>query len=76
MPYAHLAVEFDRRRVMSTAGQRTARKPIGISGGGMWRFDSLLSGRDGKDRLVALNTEHVRSKRLLWGTRIAPSFLR
>ena len=69
---SHLVVEFNRRRVLGTEGQRTARKPQGISGGGIWRFDSLLGDEAAANRLVALNIEWLAgARRVLWGTRVA-----
>lgn len=69
---SYLALEFDRRRVITPAGQQTAPRPLGISGGGIWGFRER---QGGDPRLVAISIEcHHKPVKALVGTRLAMFF--
>ncbi len=67
----HLAVEFHRQQSRNTLGHTTAPKPIGASGGGIWRFDSLVGPADTRDTLVAISIEwHRKRDKVIIGSRM------
>ncbi len=73
-PFVHLAVKFDRKRVIERGVQCIAPKLTGLSGCGVWRFDSLLGegGGLGGDKLVAILNEHEPSNpKVLVATRVS-----
>jgi hypothetical protein len=69
----HLLLEFDKKNVHGRIGPVTAPDMYGVSGGGVWRFDTLNGGI--RDVLVAIFTEwHRGSKKFLAATRIDQVF--
>jgi hypothetical protein len=72
-PYAHVAMDFDRENVIGNVGLTTAPHPSGMSGCGVWRFDSLMKpGSIGRDKLVGIFTEHPPDhSNLLIATRVS-----
>lgn len=70
-PDRHLLLPFDQKAVISTEGRATAPKLDGMSGCGVWRFDSLHALPGGRDQLVGLFIEwHRGSRKVLVATRI------
>lgn len=70
-PDRHLLLPFDQKSVISAQGKTTAPKLEGMSGCGVWRFDSLHGLPGGRDQLVGLFIEwHRGSRKLLVATRI------
>lgn len=69
----HLILSFDpSRQTYTAAGKRAMPKPDGISGGGIWRFDSARDLSVSSAKLVAIVTDWIRRPRsLLVGYRIS-----
>lgn len=55
-PDTHIVINFNRKRIVSKAGWGVPMvKPQGMSGGGLWRFSSLLAGEPAdRDRLAGI----------------------
>ena len=51
---SHIALEFDRSRMVRRAGPAVGPEPRGVSGGGVFRLDSLTRGLDAPDKLVGI----------------------
>lgn len=71
-PEKHVLVNFHRKRVVSKAGRGVPMvKPHGMSGGGLWRFDSLVTGLPRQsDRLAGiLTTWHGGMHKVMVATR-------
>lgn len=71
-PEDHVLIHFHRERVVSKAGRGVPMvKPHGMSGGGLWRFDSLITSRPWEsDRLAGiLTTWHWGTHKVMVATR-------
>ncbi|CAA9370687.1 MAG: hypothetical protein AVDCRST_MAG68-5729 [uncultured Gemmatimonadetes bacterium] len=72
-PETHIVISYDRERVISSHGVRVPTvKPYGKSGGGLWRFDSLVvPGLPPLENpLAGILTEWRREEKVLVATRI------
>lgn len=71
--FSHIALTFDQKSVTNGKTQLTAPKPEGLSGCGVWRFDSIWrEDWQTRDKLIAILTErHSRKSRCLVATRVA-----
>jgi len=72
-PQTHLAIQFDRKKVISADAVKVhAVKPYGSSGGGAFRFDSVGDRRrpPRTNPLVAIMTDWNEYYKVLFGTRI------
>lgn len=70
--YSHLAMEFDRENVVDADGPTTAPHPAGMSGCGVWRFDSLSRpGLIERDKLVGIFIEYPSKADILVATRVS-----
>jgi hypothetical protein len=73
-PRNHILLEFDREAVWAPGGTRTAPAPTGMSGGGIWVVDGLLTPTPKPEVLVAIATEWDRDAKTILGTRIGLCF--
>lgn len=70
-PGTHLALDFDRKRVVVGIRTQTAPMVEGLSGGGMFRMPSIEQrGSVGLPSLAAITTEHHAAHDLMSGIRI------
>lgn len=72
-PNTHILISFDREKIISPHGVRVPTvKPYGKSGGGLWRFDSLVAPGIPAlaNPLVGILTEWRRDEKLMVATRI------
>ena len=68
--YSHVLLEYDRDTNQTIHGTRTGPDPHGVSGGGLWRFDSILEDNPASDRLVGIMIEYHEGPRRMIATRI------
>jgi hypothetical protein len=59
--YSHVLIEFDRKQMIGHDGPRTAPDPHGMSGGALFRFNSLLGSAEATDHLVGILIEYHRN---------------
>ncbi len=71
--FSHLAVTLDRNNITDGLNRMTAPRPNGLSGCGVWRFDSIWKAEwEDRDKLVAILTEyHGGDVKALLSTRVA-----
>jgi hypothetical protein len=55
--HSHILIEFDKRNCVDLDGYRIPPKLNGMSGGGLWRFDSLHGPTGTRDKLVGVLVE-------------------
>jgi hypothetical protein len=74
-PLTHIAMHYDRKKMMDGLGERvTSPKPSGMSGGPVWRMVSSrgpIGEHALSKRLVGIAIEYIEAKRSLVATRIS-----
>jgi hypothetical protein len=68
--YSHILLEYDRDTNQTVEGTRTGPDPHGVSGGGLWKFSSLLNDDPDSDRLVGVMIEYHEDANRMIATRI------
>lgn len=70
--HSHVVLSFEREAVLDEDGRRmTAPAPDGMSGCGVWAWRSLVRpGSKGRDRLIAIFTDHWETHDIMVSTRV------
>jgi hypothetical protein len=69
-PRHHILLEYDKEAVWGPGGSKVGPDLTGMSGGGIWAIEGLLTPTLGPECLVAIGTEWDRSAKTVLGTRI------
>lgn len=71
-PHSHILVEYEQECMVIGDDYKAAPDPHGMSGGALFRFDSVKApGKDEKDPLVGILIEFRRKHRLMVATQIS-----